>query len=321
MIRYAPNFNKIYKFAEYGDYDNYFVELCYVCPRGEFASRIGAPLANQTAIDGKPIFRAENIELAKYKLLNEQVEPLEYGAVDYLKVVETYGYAPSRNYTTYTAEPVRQFGLEDPSGYKRFTVDTRQPTTYNVSEDTFNLCLQSVEGLKIGDLIRMRFEPQAGTNSYLGDGPDVPVKSIISGDLLSVAVITAFESTFYNPSGDNTTFSKQATANIISNINAGGWQGNRYFIRPATARAPKTVIKNVVNEISFYDTFPQLEGRFIISSGTTEVETITENTTPSVAEWKDLVAAQSLINIQDATVDIVYPQTFFKKTVKKVVAT
>lgn len=323
MIRYAPNFNKIYKFAEYGDYNNYFIELCYICSRGEFASRIGAPLANQTAIDGKPIFRAENIDLTKYRLLNEQVEPLESGAVDFFKVVETYGYAPNLNYTIYTAEPVRQFGLEDPNGYLRLTVDTSRQTTYLVSSDEFYLPLQSVAGLKVGDLIRMRFEPLAGTNSYLGDGPDVPVKMIITelDQQHYTIVIPAFESTFYNPSGDNTTFSKQATANIISNINAGGWQGNRYFIRPATARAPKTVIKNVVNEISFYDTFPQLEGRFIISSGTAEVETITEQTTPNVSEWKDLVAAQSLINIQDATVDIVYPQTFFKKTVKKVVAT
>ena len=316
MIRYAPNFNKIYKFAEYGDYDNFFVELCYVCPRGEFASRIGAPLTNHTAIDGKPIFRAENIELAKYKLLNAQVEPLEYGAVDFVKVIETYGYAPSRNYTTYTAEPVRQFGLEDPSGYKRFTVDTTRVTTYDAVNDEFKLCLQSVDGLFVGDLIHMQFYGSGSKSD--ADGPDVPVKEIYTSP--AVAVISAFEMTLYD-TGASLTYNKQDTANIISRLAPNFWDGERYFDRDATTRAPKTVIKNVINQISFYDNFPQLDSRFIVSSGSTEVETITPQTTPTTAEWKNLIAAQSLINIQDATVDIVYPQTFFKKTVKKIVAT
>lgn len=316
MIRYTPNFNKIYKFAEYGDYDNYFVELCYVCPRGEFASRIGSPLANHTAIDGNPIFRAENIDLAKYKLLNEQVEPLESGAVDFVKVVETYGYAPSRNYTVYTAEPVRQFGLEDPSGYKRFTVDTTRVTEYDVANDEFKLCLQSVDGLFVGDLIHLQFYGSGARGDAYG--PDVPVKEIHISP--AVAVIAAFEMTVY-ATGMNATYGKQDTANIISRLAPSFWDGERYFDRDATTRDPKTVIKNVVNQISFHDKFPQLDSRFIVSRGSTEVETITPQTTPTTAEWKSLIAAQSLINIQDATVDIVYPQAFFKKTVKKIVAT
>ena len=312
MIRYAPNFNKIYKFAEYGDYDNYFVELCYICPRGEFASRIGAPLANHTAIDGNPIFRAENIELAKYKLLNEQVEPLESGAVDFVKVVETYGYAPSRNYTTYTAEPVRQFGLQDPSAFFTTSINTSgAPNRYNASLDRFTLSLADATKLNVGDTVECQLTGYVGF--YSGYSSSVPI--IAKSD--NTITTPAFTVTFLPPEGPGTTYSKQDTINILNALNPYFWNGIREIVRRASTRKPRVEITNVHNEIVFFQTLPQVDLRFVVSLGNDETDTISADTTPSVDEWKQRIAKGEFYNVQDSQIDIVFPGALYKRTTKR----
>ena len=310
MIRYAPNFNKIYKFAEYGDYDNFFIELCYVVERGEFASRIGAPLANHTAIDGNPIFRTENIELEKYKLLNEQVEPLESGAVDFVKVVETYGYAPSRNYTTYTAEPIMQFGLNDPSAFFATFINTSgAPNTYNAPLDQFTLSLADASSLNVGDMVEL-----TGINgSYNGYSPSVAI--IAKND--NKITTPAFTVTFLPPEGSGTTYSKLDTINIINALNPSVWNGFRQIVRRASTRNPRVEITNVYNEIAFFQTLPQIDLRFVVSLGNDETDTISADTTPSVDEWKQRIAKGEFYNIQDSEIDIVFPNTLYKRTTKR----
>lgn len=313
MIRYAPNFNKIYKFAEYGDYDNYFVELCYVVERGEFVSRIGAPLANHTAIDGNPIFRAENIELAKYKLLNEQVEPLESGAVDFVKVVETYGYAPSRNYTTYTAEPVKIFGLQDPSAFFATDINTSgAPNIYNAPLDQFTLSLSDASSLSVGDMVECRL---TGSGVFY-DGYSASVAIIAKSD--NTITTPAFTVTFLPPEGSGTTYSKQDTINILNALNPNFWRGSRQIVRRASTRKPRVEITNVRNEIVFFQTLPQIDLRLVVSLGNDETDTITADTTPSVNDWKQSIANGEYYNIQDSAIDIVFPNALYKRTTKQV---
>ena len=318
MTRYAPNWRKVYQFAEYGDYDNFFIELCYICPRQEFKSSLGAALINKTGIDGRPVFRSVNIDFTKYALLNERVEPLEDRNVGLLRVFETYGYAPAKNYQTYSAEPIQQFGLEDPSGYLTLKVNTAKRTTYDSVADEFALQLQSTEGLVVGDLIAAKFVGTFNSSgNYFNDatGPQVAIKAVYSG----YVVVPAFELTFTTKTGQVAgTIGKQETANVISGLNLNYWNGTRRFIRDASTRAPRSIITTVFNDISFYTTFPQLEQRFIVSSGTNETDTITVNTTPTVSEWKQMIADGALIAAQDAAVEVVYPKTFYKKTVKRI---
>lgn len=314
--RYAPNWSKIYQFAEYGDYDNYFIELCYIVARQSFTSALGTPLINKTGIDGKPIFKNVNIDFSKYKLLNERVEPLEDRNVGLLRVFETYGYAPARNYQFYSAEPVQQFGLEDASGYLEALATF---ATYDIANDEFTLTLQSTDGLAVGDLIKASFV--GGRNlvsgSFYNDayGPSVPIKEVQSG----YVVVAAFEMTLITKTGSVvSTLSKDQTAIFIRANSPTGWQGQRKFIRDATTRTPHTIITTVFNDVSFYTEFPKLDQRYIISSGNDETDTITANTTPTTAEWKQMIADGALINAQDAAVEAVFPTTFFKKTIKRI---
>ena len=300
--RYAPNWRKVYQFAEFGDYDNFFIELCYIVARQDFVSALGSPLINKTGIDGEPIFKSVNIDFTKYKLLNERVEPLEDRNVGLLRVFETYGYA----------EPVQQFGLEDPSGFLTLTVNTATPTVYDAVADEFKLQLQSTAGLAVGDLIYAAFTGIGNFNN--GSGPQVAIKEVAQ----TYVVIPAFEMTFYYKNGQLAgNISKQDTANTISGLNPYYWSGTRNFLRDASTRKPRTIITTVFSEVSFYTEFPQLEQKYIVSSGNDETDTITTTTTPNVTAWKQLVADGALIIAQDAAVEAVYPTTFFKKTVKR----
>lgn len=316
--RYAPNWSKVYQFAEYGDYDNFFIELCYIVARQSFTSALGTPLINKTGIDGKPIFKNVNIDFSKYKLLNERVEPLEDRNVGLLRVFETYGYAPARNYQFYSAEPVQQFGLEDASGYLKVSA---QRAVYDVSDDDFTLTLTSAEGLAVGDVIKANFigHPNLISGGYYNNAysPSVAIKEL-SGNII---VVPAFELTLVSRNSGEVvgSLTKDQTAVFINTPNSPtGWQGSRDFVREATTRTPRAIITTVFNDVSFYTEFPQLDQRYIISSGTDETDTITANTTPSTTEWKQMIADGALINAQDAAVEAVFPTTFFKKTIKRI---
>lgn len=322
--RYAPNWRKLYQFEEFGDFENYFIELCYVCWRRDFKSALGEPLTNKTAINGNPIFGNENIDFAKYRLLSERVEELEDGNVGLLKVVEIYGYAPTNVYRTYSAEPVQQFGLTDPSGYLSVLVDTTHLSTYDAVNDEFKIFLQDVSGLAVGDLIQMDF---VGGGTYNNArGPEVAIREIGGNSDDGFYVITpAFEASFYRKvDGVNVgTLSKQETAYYLISARPSPsgtifWGGTRNFVRAASTRSPRMIITTIFNGISFSTEFPQLEGKFIVSSGTDETDTITTTTTPNVSTWKQMIADGDLIVAQDAQVDEVFPTTLYRKTVKRI---
>ena len=313
MKTYAQNFRKVYQFEEYGDRENYFIELAYVCARDEFHSMLGAPLVNKTASNGKPIFGNVNIDFARYKLLNERVEEID---ARMQRVFETYGYAPDTVYETYSAEPVEIFGLEDPSGYLEVYADITHQTTYNPANDTFNLYLTDTSGLVIGDVIRAQF---TGWNSfYNAVGPSVAIREIPSAGLV---VVPAFQISFITPNGQiTTTISKQDTANVISRLNPYYWDGTRLFVRDVSTRLPKTAITQIYNLISFHTSFPQPSPRFVVSLGNTETNVISSLTVPSAATWKSYIAAGTRITCQDSEVDTVFPRTFYRKTVKQILA-
>lgn len=317
MKRYVQNFRKIYQFAEFGDNENYFIELCYVCPRSEFKSELGAPLINKTAINGKPIFGAVNIELGKYRLLNERIEELEGDtASPLIKVFETYGYAPDTVYTTYSAEPVSIFGLQDPSGYLEVYA-TGHSSTYNPSNDTFTIYLTDNSQLVVGDVIKAQF---IGSGQWYNCvGPSVAVMQVLANNVI---ITPAFQLTFIDRRGQvTTTISKQDTANVIALLNPTGyWNGTRKFVREVSTRNPSSVITNVYNIISFHTSFPQPDARFTVSLGNSETDTISALTIPSATTWKSYIASGTLINCQDSSVDTIFPKTFFKKTTKKVLA-
>lgn len=304
MRMYSEYYEEVYPFAEYGDYENYFISIGYLIRSKSFKSRVGACLINETAANGRPIFKNANIDFSKYALLNETLEPKEGG---WTSVKELYGYAPEQSYVTYSAEPVMRPGMEDDSGYKEFPVGL---TSYNQQLDRFTMTLSSIDTLAIGDMLSFVARPTQGNRA---EGPAVAVISIEGNSV----TVPAFQITFPATGG---TWTKGQTANFINNPSNWGWAGSMAMVRTALSREPLTLIASVRNEISFHRSFPALDSRLIISLGNNETDTITSSTSPNTSTWKQMIADGEYYNVQDATVEMVFPNAFYKKTVKQTLA-
>ena len=310
MKRYFQNWKKIYMFAEYGDYDNYFIELAYACSRDDFKSSIGDPLVNKTAMNGLPIFGNVNIEFGKYTLLNERVEQQTNNL---LFVYETYGYAPQKIYQVYSAEPTQRYGFEDPSGYLTKSINTNAANSYDVSADQFTLYLGNIDGLATGDMMTPMLNNLAAQRRATAAA--VPIREINASN--SYVVVDAFQFQFYN-SNTNLPIGTATKTETIQWLRTSGVYCS--LKREAATRTPSWRIANIVSNISFWTTFPNLDQKFVISDGQNETDTITDRTVPSVSEWKNMVANNEYYNVQDATVEIVYPGTFYKKILKQTIA-
>ncbi|MBR4597701.1 MAG: hypothetical protein IKO42_04820 [Opitutales bacterium] len=324
MRRYAEHFEKLYQFREYGDFQNYFIALGYVCPAHEFVSRRGAPLTNIVAANGRPIFKNNNINLSRYKLLAEEFTEPEGGL---LKVKEIYGYAPDAVYETYTAEAVQSYGLEDPSGYLKASVSFNSGAAYDAIEDTFTIYLTSVSGLVVGnmvkpslDYVRFNYGGSIGYRDlYRAEAPSVPILTINS--TANSITCRAYEYTFYDLAGNPTgNYPKEASIRLLRPYPGGTSEAGlrpAWLTREFTTRTPTMVIANVANVISYHTEFPQLDERFIATNGEGETLTINSSTTPSISTWNEWIAANRRVNIQDAVVEIVYPQALYRKVVKQ----
>ncbi|MDY5583576.1 MAG: hypothetical protein SPF41_06490 [Candidatus Merdousia sp.] len=309
MKKYAEFFEKVFYFAEYGDYANYFIQLGYVCDEWDFVSRVGEPLRNITAQNGRQIFKTPDIDFDKYTLLSETIEKPANGV---LSVKELYGFAPSTTYTRYTAEPIQVFGLSDPSGFYTTTINTTgAPNEYDVVLDRFTLHLADAGSLNVGDLVECSLKG-VGT-FYDAYSPSVPIISK-SGNVITTP---AFSITFLPPEGSGMIESKQDTINILNALNPLYWNGVRNLLRRAATRKPRMEITNLRNEIAFFQSPPPLDMRFAVSLGNDETDTITAETTPSVDVWKQRIANGEYYNAQDSEIEVVFPNALYKRTTKR----
>lgn len=325
MKQYAEHWEKVYFFKEYGDFDNFFIKLGYVCEEGEFVSSRGAPLTNKVAANGELIFKNVNIDFSKYKLLAEEIGEPQNGI---LTVKEVYGYAPDAVYETYGAEPVNQFGLKDPSGYlKGEIVLSTTENRYDPLEDVFYLKMASVDGFEVGNIVTPTCDYRKfGYNivQYRGEAADVPILEIDTAN--SILKVRAYEMYFYTPSGIATgSLSPQELMFQIyrnkgypdPNTSAGGWRPS-WLTRQSFNRTPTTEIMSVVSVISFHTSVPALEKRFIVKSGDGETDTIENGvSTPDADTWLEWMAAGRRWNIQDAVIEVVYPNALYKKILKQ----
>ena len=316
MKRYFQNWKKIYKFQEYGDTTNFFIELAYATTKREFKSSLGAPLINKTAMNGLPIFKNENIDFAKYKLLEERIEEQD---ANLIFVYETYGYAPTESYIEYSAEPALFFGKDDTT--QQITSTIRAITSYNNDTQYGLYNIDNISEFQVGNkvVIRRPFGQVGASQQY----------ALVSPELVIVAVVSR--------SGASTPTSDDDTMLIVDTFmfqNAS--TGALVYTRPAeiiaTAYSPCTITRSSVsnvpitkitavrNVITFWETFPQPNEQFVVSTGTGTTDTITSTTIPSITQWKEMVVNGEYINIQDSVVSVVYPKTFFKKTLKQIKA-
>jgi hypothetical protein len=306
MKKYIQNWKKIYKFEEFGDYDNFFIELCYVTNKRDFKSELFAPLTNKVAQNGKSIFANENIDFTKYVLLNERIEEQTN---DLMFVYETYGYAPTETYVNYTAEPVTYFGVVDPAGARQSNITNMSFVDATQRQIKVELPTEDLAYFGLGDVVTFH-----RPFSQVGMSQQYALKS---GDCVIIEktsdAVIVYTFTFMNA---NT--GAVVSQNPIQIFNSS-------YIKPhikksASNRLPQTKISTITNTTSFFTTFPEVESKFVVSSGEGEVDTITSGTIPNVESWKQMIANGEYINVQDSLVDAVYPKTFYKKTQKKVLA-
>ena len=123
--QYCQSYKKIYPFAEYGDYETFFIELVYYIYTDKFVSRLGETLHNKVAMNDELIFNLNDaIDFDKYKLLKEAKEVTDIPSVE--MITETYGYAPNKVYQLYTSEIIDKYGFEDTAGYLKFYSNSLQ---------------------------------------------------------------------------------------------------------------------------------------------------------------------------------------------------
>lgn len=147
-----------------------------------------------------------------------------------------------------------------------------------------------------------------------GAGIETPTVSILLKDATSITV-EAFDATLIYPGGATATPYKKDFIKTLNASNVNQFY-TVYLIRAAATRTPSMQIVSIKNDITFTTTFPALDSRLIISSGQNETDTITDTTNPNITDWRQWISSGRYYNVQDAQVDIVYPLTFFKKTVK-----
>ena len=305
MKLYSEHYERVYQFAEYGDFENFFIKLCYVTYERNFNPQLGIPLRNIIASNNKPIFKTENIDISKYKLLNVTPEIKEAGL---LSVSELYGYAPNKVYITYSSEPIQRFGLQDNTASLSLSVGN---PAYSLVEDTFTFYCADKKDLQVGDMVYYK------CTSHYKTQPNSPMLAIFTSAYVPILEFpddTHIKTSAFTISDGYETISKNDIASSLTLF------FGRTLIRTSTTRQPLTLITNVQNHISFYEQFPELESRMIVSSGTSETNIITSSTSPSTAEYKEMIADGEFYNVQDAQVEIIFPDMFFKKTLKKVKA-
>lgn len=310
---YADYFEKVFQFAEYGDYENFFIQLGYAVREKDFISRVGAPLRNITACNGEPIFKSDNLDLSRYKLLFENVEK---SSGDWLMVKELYGYAPQMVYNTYSAEPVQIPGITDPSGYLKNAIPGRNlpNSSYDEQTDRYIIAVgaDTAAALTVGDFITLKRDLYSVGSSWIA-GIETPTVPVLQKDSTTITT-EAFQAVYNYPSGTSSPSKKDFVRDLnLSNVNE---YYAVYVIRQAATREPSMQIVSIKSNISFSETFPALDSRLVINSGQSETDTITDTTTPSVSEWRQWVSTSQYYNVQDAQVEIVFPKTFFKKIVK-----
>lgn len=310
MKKYAEFFEKVFYFAEYGDYTNYFIRLGYICAEWNFKSRVGEPLRNITADNGRPIFKVPDIDFEKYTLLSEEIEKPAPGV---LSVKELYGFAPATTYTRYTAEPIQIFGLSDPSGFYTTAINTTgAPNTYDVALDRFTLSLADASSLSVGDMVECEL---IGSGKYYNAYSASVAVIAKSGNTITTP---AFSITYLPPEGSGAIESKQDTINVLNALNPNYWNGTRNMLRRAATRKPRMEITNLKNEISYFQTPPPIDLRFVVSLGNDETDTITAETTPNVNTWKQRIANGDYVNAQDSEIEVIFPNALYKRTTKRV---
>lgn len=284
---YLQGFERLYLFNEFENNKDFFIKLQYYIQEPKFKSALDTnkPLINQTAYNGQPIFSAyDNIDFKRYTLKQEQVE--QSGIPNILLVSETYGYAPSFVYTSYSSEMYTRYGIEDPSGYLREAGN--KTAKYNTTNGYCEIGCPTSDKFKVGDSIFIHIDP----NYYMGEilygftSNFVPIVEIDSVN--HKLKVNANDITIRC---DENELQYSGTSLLFYDMINDPRRGVQTITRNFSSIPKQSRIGTTISKISFYESVPALDQKFSPVDATgDESEIINSVSTPNITLWKKIVA-------------------------------
>lgn len=207
---YLDNFEKVFRFSEYEDNENYFLRLVYLIRRTEYA-KYATPHGtypsldvNITAHNGKKIFRDAYDVLdgvRSFRLLSESARDRAPNDLPHvIQVEQIYGYAPSVTHTRGEQVDWVQPGYVDRTAVGSFDLwrepgasDTIPPwiVEYNQLQEQFIVRLStSVHDIVAGDIVRLfAYRPQIGGRFASDLTSQQTTVELVSGAYITIAAV------------------------------------------------------------------------------------------------------------------------------------
>ena len=328
--RYQGLYTPIYRFSEFGDTENYWIELQYLCNRDDWQSvrsTIGSSLDfDLKNEDGVAIFgeiQSEHLSalIAKNYILGGISEPEAYsddGSI--ISVREIYVYAPDKTYTIYDSDIVPIWGIKD-TDYA-----TQSPIVFGSDPDnpiheratrfysTTILYVENASLFKTGDYVLAHFgcrflsdaaaNPVMYTDAWVESGVERIIR--IDGNLVELEHDISF-GTLDNIYTDYVNHYVDGYGEAFFKVLNGATpestghnktllplSGKCYLMRAYSTRVKKMRECLTKEEITFHTSFPSLtELEMFVPQQETgnEYDEISRETTVNPATWKNMVAS------------------------------
>lgn len=315
-------------FSEYGDTENYWIDLAYYCNRGDYdllrqsrGTELDFGLLDG---DGNKIFAdlaPETLSMLSargYKLLDQTHEAVGEDG-DLYRVVETYGYAPETSYVLPDWDMVKILALED-NDFATSTAVVQDSTHATIANDFYKhivLRVADASAFKTGDTVMVHFncrfvykDPNgvAADKWYNDAWVDSDLMEILSIDR-ELNLIELNNATLHNLEIDYKYFNNNIYVNhkiyndlefwwwiggkeIAKDHNATLWPTSATLVRGYSYREAKNRQRQIRKTVSYHEEEPippDVEVPMMEAGG--EADKISRCSEPSHIQWKARVAA------------------------------
>ena len=271
----------------------------------DFISNLGVPLSDIVAFNNKQIFASENINLGKFKLLNEEVN---FDTSGLLNIKEIYGYAPEKTYLDYDVEVIQFPGIYDTSITKSASVAIYYDTER--SQLRFSLLDGSTE-FNLGDNLSFF----RGAIIQSGNYVVFPASTSTPSTVLSKERNSSDTGYLYYCS-DASWYIKNtngpiaaSSLDVLSDFHSGSVTLGGYL------RESENKLVPIIKKITFSETIPTLDDQIIIRAGENVYNQINDGTVPNTVTWWNWVKNGTEICLSPPEVNRVY-QGLYKKIAK-----
>ncbi len=350
---YQGLYTPVYRFAEFGDVSNYWIELSYLCNRDDWQSlkgSLGSPLDfDLLNEDGDKIFgevEAEHLTELKSRgyVLGGIPEPEPDGEDETIvHARELYVYAPDREYFQYDSDVVPIWGLNDTDYATQTPIIIGANAGHVQTTQFYNNCLlpvADVSNFKTGDFVlghyTCRFGAETGAtgtvlwydDAWCEFGPAEIVR--IDGNLIELkgsgaSWPTHFDEKYANYNNHNI-YRDTQWYKILNGLELTPQTYGYYCMRPTSGyllkayatRAHKKRQRIIRERVSFHMEFPELPEIFVPQKETGfEETTISRYTVPTPGEWKGRVASGEWFIYAEPTVQYIPEANIYERRIRE----